>query len=137
MNAREYLEQIKDLDELIKDVCAEVEEKEERAKRTTSAIRAYSMPSRAKQQMADAIDEYVDIERGVLRELVLKRQEIIDILKLLPSKEHGVLFKRYVLGCEFYEIGTAYDRSESWAKSMTRTALENLQKILDDKEGEA
>ena len=133
MNAKEYLEQIKDIDALIKSVCTDIEEREERALRVTTAIRSYLVPSRAKQRMADAIDEYVDIERGELKELVRKRQEIIDTMKLLPSKEYGVLFRRYALGCEFYEIATAYDRSESWAKSMTRTALDNLQRILDER----
>ena len=132
MNAKEYVAQIKDIDALIKSVCTDIEEKEERALRVTTAIRSYLVPSRTKQRMADAIDEYVDIERGELKELVRKRQEIIDTMRLLPSKEYGVLFRRYALGCEFHEIGTAYDRSESWAKTMTRTALENLQKILDE-----
>lgn len=133
MNAREYVQQIKDIDALIKSVCDDIEEKEERAMRITSAIKTRIIPSPAKQRMADVIDEYVDIERGELRELILQRQEIIDTIRLLPSKEYGVLFRRYVLGFEFHEVGDIYDRSESWAKGMTRTALDNLQKILDER----
>ena len=133
MTAKEYLEQIQDIDALIKSVCDDIEGKEERAMRITSAIRAYSMPAHNKQRMADVIDEYIDIERGELRKLTRKRQEIINTMKLLPSKEYGILFRRYVLGCEYHEIGTAYDRSESWAKSMTRKALDILQEILDER----
>lgn len=134
MDAREYLEQIKDLDGLIEDLNTEVEEKEERAMRVTRRVWTYAIPSKEKEEMADAVVEYVDIERGELRGLVQKRQEIIDTMRLLPSKQFGVLYRRYVLGREFYEIAIAYDRSESWVKSMIRTALDNLQKILDERE---
>lgn len=133
MNAKEYLEQIKDIDALIKSICADIEQKEEKALRVTTAINTCLVPYHTKQRMAEAIDEYVDMERGELSELIRERQEIIDTMRLLPSKEYGVLFRRYALGCEFYEIGEIYDRSESWVKSMTRTALGNLQKILDEK----
>lgn len=134
MNAKEYLEQIKDLDGLIEDVNTAIEEKEARAMRVTSAIRTYMIPSQAKQQMADAIDEYVDIERGELRDLIRKRKEIIETMRLLPSKQFGVLYRRYALRREYHEIATSYDRSESWAKSMTKTALDNLQRILEERE---
>ena len=80
MNAKEYLAQIKALDALIESVSAVIKEKEEKAERTTSAIKAYMRPSPTMQLMADTIDEYVDIERGELRELIRERQEIKDML---------------------------------------------------------
>lgn len=134
MNAKDYIKRIRDIDEEIESVCEDIQGKEERAMRVTSAISRHVIPSYTKQRMADVIGEYVDIERGRLKDLMNERQEIIDTIRLLPSKEYGVLFRRYVLMCEFYEIGAAYDRSESWAKSKMRTALDSLQQILDERE---
>lgn len=135
MNAREYVEQIKDINEIILSLHADIEQKEEEAQRVTRGIKTILIPSRAKDRMTDAIDEYVDIERGELKKFISKRQEILDTMKLLPAKEYLVLFRRYALGFEFHEIATAHNRSESWAKSMVKIALDDLQKVLDEQGG--
>lgn len=89
--------------------------------------------SGSNQKMADAIDEYVDLENDVygILDLVKKRDAIIKNIEKLNITEYDVLHKMYVQGKDYYEIADEYKKSHSWATATHGRALKNLQKILE------
>ena len=92
--------------------------------------------SGSNQQMADAINEYVDLENdlyGIL-DLVKKRDAIIKNIEKLNITEYDVLHKMYVQNMDLNEVAEVSDKSYSWAASTHGRALKSLQKILE-KEG--
>lgn len=134
MKAHDYLNQIADLDELIKSKVLYIGKLKNEAQGTSVRLEGERVQSSgSKQKMEKAVVKYVDIEQGELQELREKRREIIKTMALLPALEHGVLFKYYVLGYELQDIAKAYKKSYQWARDKRRYALKLLQKILDER----
>ena len=134
MNAHDYLNQIAELDELIKSKVLYVGKLKDEAKRTSVRLDGERVQSSgSKQRMADTVIKYVHIEQGELQELYEERQEILNTMAMLPTLEHGVLFKYYVLGYELQNIADAYKKSYAWARDKRRKALKLLQRILDER----
>lgn len=94
--------------------------------------------SSSKQKMADAIDEKVDLENDYygIKDLMAKRQAIIDEIEELSLDEYDVLYKRYVQEMEYQDIADSCDKSYSWATSVHGRALKNLEKLRSDKNAE-
>lgn len=92
--------------------------------------------SGSNQQMADAIDEYVDLENDVygILDLIQKRDAIIKNIEKLNITEYDVLHKIYIQNMDLNEVAEECDKSYSWVTSTHGRALKNLQKILK-KEG--
>lgn len=92
--------------------------------------------SGSNQQMADAIDEYVDLENDVygILDLIKKRDAIIKNIEKLNITEYDVLHKIYIQNMDLNEVAEECDKSYSWVTSTHGRALKNLQKILK-KEG--
>ena len=88
--------------------------------------------SGSNQKMADAINDYVDLENDTngIKELIEKRDEIIKNIEKLNTVEYDVLHKLYVQNMDLIEIAESYDKSYSWATSTHGRALKNLQKIM-------
>ena len=84
------------------------------------------------QQMADAIDEYVDLENDVygILDLIKKRDAIIKNIEKLNITEYDVLHKIYIQNMDLNEVAEECDKSYSWVTSTHGRALKNLQKIL-------
>lgn len=137
MTAKEYLEQIADLDELIKSKVLRIGRLKDEAKRTTAKLDGERVQSSgSKQKMANTIVKYVDIEQGELKDLTEKRQKIINTMKQLPYRDYDVLFKVYVLHYQLDEIAKRYHKSYSWAKKAHAKALNAMQKVLDERKEE-
>lgn len=134
MNAHDYLDQIADLDELIKSKVQYIGKLKDEAKRTSVRLDGERVQSSgSKQRMADTVIKYVHIEQGELQALYEERREILNTMAMLPTLEHGVLFKYYVFGYELQDIADAYKKSYAWARDKRRKALKLLQRILDER----
>lgn len=134
MTAKEYLEQIATLDELIKNKVLRIGQLKEEAKRTTAKLDGERVQSSgSKQKMANTIVKYVDIEQGELKDLYEQREKIINTMKRLPYREYDILFKVYALGWKLDAVAERYHKSYSWAKKAHAKALNAMQKILDER----
>lgn len=134
MTAHDYLSQITDLDESIKSKVLYIGKLKDEAKRTSAKLEGERVQSSgSKQKMEKAVVKYVHIEQTELQDLRDRRQAILDTMAMLPTLEHDVLFKYYVLGYKLNDIKKAYNRSYQWARDKRRYALKLLQKILDER----
>ena len=139
MNAKEYLQQISDIDEDIANKVAERDNWKKilhgNATNTTAAIGGERVQSSgSKQKLADAVDKYVDIERRIndrIDELIAKKQEIVDTIDGLPFKYRDLLHKLYVQGYELQEVADMKRKSYSNITTLHGHAISALQKLLD------
>ena len=92
--------------------------------------------SGSNQQMADALNEYVDLETDVygVLDLIKRRDAIIKNIEKLNITEYDVLHKMYVQNKDLNQVASECGKSYSWAASIHGRALKSLQKILE-KEG--
>lgn len=134
MKARDYLEQINTLSQLIESKLQEIARQKGMAMGTSVKLDGERVQSSgSKQRMADTVIKYVYIEQVELQALYEERQEILNTMAMLPPLEHDVLFKYYVLGYELQDIAKAYKKSYQWARDKRRYALKLVQKILDER----
>lgn len=91
--------------------------------------------SSSNQKMADAINEKVDLENDDygIKDLIAKRQAIIDDIEKLSLDEYEVIYMRYVYNMEYQDIADSCDKSYSWATSVHGRALKNIEKIRSEK----
>ena len=84
---------------------------------------------------ADAINEKVDLENDDygIKDLIAKRQAIIDDIEKLSLDEYEVIYMRYVYNMEYQDIADSCDKSYSWATSVHGRALKNIEKIRSEK----
>ena len=146
MKAKDFLNQLKKLDKLIENKLVERDQWFAMATSTTAAaapetgIRVQS--SGSKQQMANATDRYIDIEREIdacIDRLCDERKKIIAVIEQLEVKEYDVLHKVYVgvvkngrrHYLDFNEVADLYGKSYSWATTMHGIALKHVQEIID------
>ena len=136
--AQEYLEQIDKLNAMIENKAAEVVQWRGVALGITTNTEGERVQSSGSQQkMADAINRVIDLQaeiNGMIDKLIDLKQEIIRTIELLNATEYDVLHKRYIQGMTFDEIGAAKHKSKSWATTIHGRALQNLNKILDERE---
>ena len=138
MNAKHYLMQIEKLDRMIQNKIAESEYWKDIASGTgmnSDGERVQSQGS--KQKMADAVGKYIDIEREIteaIDRLIDLRREIIQTIEMLKNVDHyDVLYKRYVLYKEYFEIADDMRKSQSWVTKAHGKALIAVQKILNER----
>lgn len=140
MRAKDYLQQLKKLDAIIKNKMIEKEQWRDIALGITARTDGERVQSSGSQQkMANAIDKCIDIEREIdemIDRLYDLKQEIIKTIEQLNATEYDVLHKRYVQDMNFAEIGASKKKTKSWATTVHGRALQNLQKILNHREQE-
>lgn len=136
--AQEYLEQIDKLNAMIENKAAEVVQWRDVALGITTNTEGERVQSSGSQQkMADAINRVIDLRaeiNSMIDGLIDLKQEIIRTIEQLNATEYDVLHKRYIQGMTFDEIGAAKHKSKSWATTVHGRALQNLNKILDERE---
>ena len=147
MTAKEYLNRLKKLDKLIENKLAEREQWYAMATSTTAAYAPETgvrvQTSGSKQQMANAMDKYIDIGKQIdslIDKLYDERKQIIGVIEELETTEYDVLHKMYVgvvkderrYYMDFNEIAILYDKSYSWATWIHGIALKNVQRIIDN-----
>ena len=139
MRAQDYLGQLEVIETRISNIRFDIQQLKDLALSITPAYDGERVQSSGNlQRTASTVDRWVDKERQMQAEierLADKRLEIANTIESLPKpKESGVLHMLYIQKKSYLEIGEAYDRSESWAKSMHGWALRSLQKELDARE---
>ena len=139
MNAKEYLQQILDIDEDIQNKVAERDSWKQilygNATSITAAMGGERVQSSGnKQTMTAAVDKYIDIERQIndqIDMLIEKKKEIICMIERLPFKHRDLLHKIYVQGYELQKIADMKGKSYSNITTMHGHACAALQKVLD------
>lgn len=133
MTAKEYLDKIWHNERIIKNKQIEREYWMDLASGISASIGGdrvqstkTSHPMESKVMEAIKIDEEIDNLKSEIA-------EIISTIQLLPTDEYDVLHKVYV---QHMPIKGVYieSKSYSWVKSTHKKALEDLQKILDNRE---
>lgn len=134
MDALTYLNQIKQIETQIRHKKAEKKRWKELATDVSVSFGERVSSSSSKQRMAVTIEDGIDKEREIDRQIVglLKlRDEIVDTIEQLPEVESDILYRVYVLGETLKEV--AFARGESYSKitRRRRLALKQLQIILN------
>lgn len=139
MKAIDYLKQLKKLDTIIKNKFIEKAQWKNIALGVTSNSDGERVhASGSKQKMADAIDRCIDMEAeidGLVYRLIDLKREIISTIEQLNATEYDVLHKLYIQDMDYYDVAAAYGKSYSWATTVHGRALQNVQRILDKRNG--
>ena len=150
MKAKTFLSQITKLDKMIENKMIERNQWKDIALNTTSASASviingvkHSMDkvqsSGNPQKMADAVVRYVDIEAEIDRhidELIDIKKDVINVIEQLETAKYDILHKVYVQHLSLYDVADAYDKTYSWVTTIHGKALKDVQKILDERDGE-
>lgn len=133
MRAKEYLEQVYWLDDIIANKNAEIEYWKGVAEGTSIASEGERVQSSGNhQKMAAAVCRYVELEKDVKR-LEGRRDEIIKTIEKLRFPEYDLLHKVYIQGKLLKEVVADKKKSQSWGTATHKKALRNLQKLIDER----
>jgi DNA-directed RNA polymerase specialized sigma24 family protein len=131
MTAEQYLDQIKKLDAMIKNKLRDHARWVEVADGIGGASDGERVQSsRNLHRGADAIGNYIDIEREISA-LKRERQEIINTIERLPSTEYDLIYKLYVEDYSMKELAYIKKKSYDWVKFKKKCALMLIQSMLD------
>ena len=135
MTAEKYLEQVKKIDVIILNKLKEYK----RWVDVAEGMGGFSVTDRVQatrnlHRWADAIGEYIDLEREI-NELKRQKNEVIGKLQQLPYHEYNVLYKIYVEGYMLKELPSQLHKSYDWVKKKKSVGLKLLQDILNEKKG--
>lgn len=131
MTAEEYLDQIKKIDSMIKNRLRDHARWVEVADGLGGAFDGERVQSsRNLHRGADAIGNYIDIEREISA-LKRERQEIINTIERLPSTEYDLIYKLYVEDYSMKELAYSKKKSYDWVKFKKKRALMLIQSMLD------
>lgn len=137
LKAKEYMEQIEKLNNMIKNKQIELQLWQDIAIGTSAPANGDRVQSSgSKEKMANAVCTYVDIEREInadIAALTEQRQEIIKTIELLSANEYDVLHMIYVQLLSTDEAAIIKHKSESWVSSIKGNALQSVQRILDER----
>ena len=134
MTVTTYLDQIKKLDCIIANRCEDYKRWVEIADGVGGvSVGERVQTSRNLHRGADAIGNYIDIEREI-NELKAERQAIIKTIERLPSTEYDLIYKLYVKDYTMKELAYHYGKSYDWVKQRKRNAFELLVDLIKDAE---
>lgn len=145
MDAKEYLERVQALDELIANKRWELKQLRHSAEGMTSYAESVEIngelhvmekvqSSGSLQPMADAVCNYLELARKMdadILEWQKEKQGIISTIESLPQKEYMILYKVYVRGMEIKAVAKEHCMSYSWAKGIHGKGIKKVQRILD------
>lgn len=137
MRAKEYLSQVRFLDERITCKLADAARLQDMATRITPILRedGVSGGGGAPDRLADAVARIIDLKAEINRDidrLVDKKRDIAAKLgKLTDRRHYAVLFRRYMLFETFEKISCEMNYSWRHVCSLHGQALEAFQKVLD------
>lgn len=138
--ADQYLKQVQKLDTLVKNKLIEKRQWYEIATGISPNMSGDRVQSSGSQQkMADAMNRYIDIEREIdaaIDALVDAKREVLAVIEQLPATQYDVLHKIYVQGKDLQSVAEDYDQSKSWASTIKGRALQQANKILDERDTE-
>ena len=128
---KDFLNQVKKIDTLIKNKREEIEEVRSLAETMAISLGEKVQSSGSKQRMADTVERYLELERKLnkdIERLLQAKREVLDVIEQLPLDQYDLLYQVYVRGVQLKCIKT--DKSESWVKSTHGIALLNVRDIL-------
>lgn len=135
MTAKEYCEQLKKIDTIIKNKLIEKKQWLDLALNVTPSMDGERVQSSGNQQkMADAMDNLIDVERQIneyIDELCEKKQDVIKTIEQLPELEYDVLHQIYVQYKSLYEVADDRNITYSWVTSIHGRALKMLDDVLN------
>lgn len=137
MTAKEYLQQVRILDERINCKLADVARLQDMATRITPVLRedGVSGGGGAPDRLADAVARIVDLKAEINRDidrLVDKKRDIAAKLgKLTDRRYYAVLFRRYILFETFEQIACEMNCSWRNACYLHGQALDVFQQVMD------
>lgn len=138
MKAKEYLLQVKKLDQMIQNKKVEKEIWMSMALSTTAPSDGERVQSSGSQQkMADAVIRSVGLDEEIekcIADLFAKKQEVIQTIEKLSLVDYDVLHQVYIQNRDFYDMAEKYGRIYSWVTTAHGRALKHLQEMLDAKE---
>ena len=138
MKAKEYLLQVKKLDQMIQNKKVEKEMWMSMALSTTAPSDGERVQSSGSQQkMADAVTRSVGLDEEIEKcivDLFAKKQEVIQTIEKLSLVDYDVLHQVYIQNRDFYDVAEKYGRTYSWVTTAHGRALKHLQEMLDAKE---
>ena len=136
ITAKEFLQQVEMLDEMIKNKLIERQQWKDIALGITASVGGERVQSSGNQQkMAVAIEKCVDMEAEI-DELVdklidTKKSVIATIEKLHSPTEYKILHMRYIQHISLSDIADKLNKEYSWVTTTHGRALKNVQNILD------
>lgn len=147
MEAREFLKQVKKLDRIIENKLIEKEQMKAMASSVTSGSTSITVngvlhsmervqASANPQKMADAINRYIDIEEEInqcIDKLLEVKKDVCSVIEQLKTPEYDLLHKVYIQHIELWDAADKCEKSYAWAKATHRRALNNVQRILDQR----
>lgn len=132
--AREYLEKILHNERIIRNKQIEREYWMELASGITAGMGGERVQSsKASHPMENKVVEAALIDQEIDR---LKKEiaEIIATIEKLPTEEYDFLHKVYVQHISLKNVYVDSDKSQSWAKTIHKKALNSLQRVLNERE---
>lgn len=131
MEAEVYLDRIKKIDSMIKNKLRDYARWVEQADGLGgAALGERVQSSRNLHRGADAIGNYIDIEREIAA-LKQERQTIIQTIEQLPAAEYDVIYKLYVEDYTLKEVAYHAGKSYRWVKLKKNHSLLLVQSLLD------
>ena len=138
MKAKEYLLQVKKLDQMIQNKKVEKEMWMSMALSTTAPFDGERVQSSGSQQkMADAVTRSVGLDEEIEKcivDLFAKKQEVIQTIEKLSLVDYDVLHQVYIQNRDFYDVAEKDGRTDYWGTTAHGRALKHLQEMLDAKE---
>lgn len=139
-NAQNLLKQVEKKDTIIRNKMIERERLKDIALGVTASSEGERVQSSgSKQKMADAIDKCIDIDKEINRlvdEFVDFKRDVSCIIERLSLDEYDVLHKIYFQYLSLYDVADMKGKSYSWVTTVHGRALQNVTKILIEREQE-
>lgn len=135
MNVHEWLEQIEKIDELISSTESEIQRTFGKATNKVSSLDGMPRSSGVSDKVGDNAVKLVALEKKK-KSLESQKEYIIKILERLPTKEYGVLHRRYVRYMKLEDIAAEMNYSTVHVWRIEQKALEILKGILAKEKGD-
>ena len=139
MNAKEYLERIEMVDEVIEGKRREVEKLSGKRYKITQTLKPVMVSGGgANGGFTDTSDRVIDLEREIEAEKArcdeLKKEACVLLAELKNKKHYRVLHRHYILFESFEKIAVDMGCTYRWACILHGRALQAFQKVLDKRE---
>ena len=140
--AQQILERVEMIDSIVKNKLIEQRQWKDIALGITAKMGGERVQSSGtKSKMADAVDKCIDIEAEInyqIDRLIDAKREVIQIIEQLTSPtEYRILHLRYIQYKTLWQIAEEFDRDYGWVTTTHGRAIANVQRILDNRKGEA
>lgn len=93
--------------------------------------------SGSQQKMADAVVKFIEIENEIdtcIDNLIDTKMDVISVIEQLNATEYDVMHKVYVQFLTIQDVADIYGKSISWAKTIHKRGIRNVQRILDGRQ---